>query len=231
MLRIAILEQEDFTKDIIFELRNYIHIDWTFSYFSKISQFANQDQNTPFDIIIFHSIFHTEKILNYLTGKKNALLLCTSILPEQQQNIQILYFDRNNLKSELERISPIFEQRLKNFDTYIFTYNYVDVILRIHDIYYLEKINKDIHFYTTKGIFHQRITMSEIEKRFKPYGFLRPHASYLVNQEKIVQFNHDNLVLSNQSIVPISRSRLKEITAFMNTFKTSLPKRTNMQQI
>ena len=49
-----------------------------------------------------------------------------------------------------------------------------------------------------------------MEKRLKPYGFLRCHASYLVNRRFIRSVGAQSLVLTNGREIPISQRRRRE---------------------
>ncbi len=89
----------------------------------------------------------------------------------------------------------------------------MDVNLAYEDIYYMEKIEKMVYFYTKKGEFHQRTNMSDLEDMFAPYGFLRVHVSYLVNTKHIIAWYKDEVELFNQKRIPLSRAQKKKILA------------------
>ena len=50
MLRIAIVEKEDFAKDIIFELQRIIQDEFAFFYFEKISQLVKSPRLKVWDL-------------------------------------------------------------------------------------------------------------------------------------------------------------------------------------
>ena len=98
-------------------------------------------------------------------------------------------------------------------DLYRLTYNGVDVNLPYEEIYYLEKIDKMVYFHTKKGEFHQRINMSQLETLFSPYGFLRVHVSFLVNEKHIASWYKDEVELTTGKRIPLSRQQKRKISA------------------
>ena len=80
-------------------------------------------------------------------------------------------------------------------------------------IYYLEKIDKMVYFHTKKGEFHQRINMSQLETLFSPYGFLRVHVSFLVNEKHISSWYKDEVELTTGKRIPLSRQQKRKISA------------------
>ena len=52
--------------------------------------------------------------------------------------------------------------------------------------------------------------MNSLEAELSAYGFLRPHASFLVNFRYIAQIG-DDLILKDSTKIPISRNRRKEL--------------------
>ena len=77
----------------------------------------------------------------------------------------------------------------------------------------LDKMEKMIYFHTKKGEFHERANMSDLEKVFTPYGFLRVHVSYLVNAIHIVAWYKDEVELDNGDRIPLSRQQKRKILA------------------
>lgn len=66
-------------------------------------------------------------------------------------------------------------------------------------------------------------TLADVEKRLTTYGFFRCHRSYIVNLQKVREIitwskNTYSLKIDNQneSTIPLSRSRIKEIEAIFN---------------
>ena len=84
--------------------------------------------------------------------------------------------------------------------------------LAYEDIYYLEKNEKMVYFYTKKGVFHKRDSMNALEEIFKEFGFLRVHVSYIVNSKYIVAWYKDEVELINKVLIPVSRGKKRKIS-------------------
>ncbi len=70
-----------------------------------------------------------------------------------------------------------------------------------------------IHTYNQKYILHS--TMKEIKNKLPDTDFIRVHNSYIVRVDKITSIEGNNLIV-NQKIIPISRSKQKDL---MNRLK------------
>ena len=78
-----------------------------------------------------------------------------------------------------------------------------------------------VYFHTKKGVFHKRVNISELEKEFEPYGFLRVHVSYIVNQKYITSWFNDMVELKDSIQIPVSRSQHRKIRAKQRETKTN----------
>jgi DNA-binding LytR/AlgR family response regulator len=67
-----------------------------------------------------------------------------------------------------------------------------------------------IHFISGK----QRViarTLLYIQQKTETENFIRINRKYLVNRKFIVEINHNSVVLSDRTILPISRRRRREV--------------------
>jgi DNA-binding LytR/AlgR family response regulator len=96
--------------------------------------------------------------------------------------------------------------RSQCIQSHVYEFNYDGVRMNIayEDIYYLEKNEKMVYFYTKKGVFHKRDSMNALEEIFKEFGFLRVHVSYIVNSKYIVAWYKDEVELINKVLIPVS---------------------------
>lgn len=217
MIRIAVLEYEKETKDIIFQIgKLFSNIDWTFRHFWKASDLAKAMKEEDFQIFIFDEMFKTPRLESvFVHDNPNALFvyICedSRITKGDDQRERMFYIDKNNLSKELEILAPIILKQSSQGDVYALSYNGVHVNLPFESIYYLEKIEKMVHFHTKKGEFQKRINMSDLEKEFAPYGFLRVHVSYLVNAKHITAWYKDEVELMNKERIPLSRQQKRKI--------------------
>lgn len=222
MIRLAILETEDIAKEALFELmRNLKDREWSFEYFTRISDFARSDEQNEFQIVLFHEKFDVPRITQaFVLSKPRRIVLYTeSVLKEsmtQRHPYQrILYLDRKNIQKEIQQICPYIDIILKREEEYLFHYNNVSVPLRINDIYYIEKEDKYLVYHTRRGKFRERKSMKEAAAFFEEYDFLWIHVSYLVNMQYIAKIEQDHLYL-DKLVLPISRSKRPDVIQKMH---------------
>lgn len=218
MLRIAIVEREQTAKDIIFEIAKIMgEMEWSFVHFTSISGFAKADEKSRFDMVFFNEKFYTERVSASFVenNPKRIVIYCMhTLLPYMQDDYlggRILYIDVQDIKGEIQRIASHIHSLLQGHTEYLFTYHNVCVPVRMQDIYYIEKCEKLLIYHTAKGEFQERKTMSEAEKYFTTYDFLRIHASYLVNTAHITKLEQEMIALSTQESLPIARARKKHV--------------------
>ena len=217
MVRIAFLEYEKETKDIIFQLaKMFSQTDWTFRHYWKASELAKAMKKESYQIFVFDEMFKTPRLESvFVHDNPNSIFIyvCSDVeqIKAGDQRERIIYISKDHLLEDLEANKKmIMSQSLQN-DVYTFSYNSVHVNLPYEDIYYLEKIEKMVYFYTKKGIFKKRINMSELESIFEPYGFLRVHVSFLVNAKHVVAWNKDEVEIVGGTRIPVSRQQRRKI--------------------
>lgn len=79
----------------------------------------------------------------------------------------------------------------------------------VSDILYLESEKNYVNIITRHGILKERDTISHKEKEWGPYGFLRVHSGFLVNQKYIYAIDQESIRLRSRKYpeVPLSRRR------------------------
>lgn len=214
MLRVAILETEEVTKNILFTLGEVFQDeDWTFRYFTKLSQLAKSQQDKDYHLIIMQEKFDTERIAStFILPYPERVIVFTSNHAKQKGDLshRILYIDKKDLKEELKGLPRIMSHYLLTDDEYLFSYNHVNVPLKIRDIYYIEKDNKNLIYHTKRGKFSERKNIKDAEKIFEKYHFLRIHSSFLVNYQYITKIDTDTVYLHDLGL-PFARLRRQEV--------------------
>lgn len=219
MIRLAILEYEAVTKEIVFQLAKVLeNVDWNFRYYTKASELLKKTKEENFQIFIFDELFKTPRMESvFVHDNPSALFIYVCENPIRicgdDQRSRIIYINKNNIKEELQRIRNRLFIQSSQEEVYVLDYDGVHVRFRYEDIYYIEKEGKLIYFHTKKGIFHRRDNMSELEEQFQKYGFIRTHVSFLVNQKYIVMRLKDEIELVDQTKIPLSRSQKKKLLA------------------
>jgi len=217
MLRIAILENEEAAKNIMFSLAQKLQEeDCCFYCFKKISQFAKAEADKEFHVVIFHEKMEIPRVTqSFVLNKPQRIIIYTKtkLSPSEQQILpfaRIFYVERKHIQREMERILPYIQKLIRNQDDYLFSYNNVKVPLKISDIYYIEKEDKLLVYHTRRGEFRERKNMKDAYEDFKVYNFLWIHVSYLVNMSYILKIENDMVMLPSIHL-PISRSKKAEV--------------------
>lgn len=91
----------------------------------------------------------------------------------------------------------------------------------ISDIYYFERTERKIKAVTTKGVFILYETISSIEKKLQEYDFVIPHQSFVVNMNNIKDYVKDQIIMTNQDIIPVAQKRSSELKKCMREFLQS----------
>ncbi len=76
---------------------------------------------------------------------------------------------------------------------------------------YIEILKKVIKLYTKEGIFEYRGTLVETMNSIEKQLFVQCHRSYVVNIIYIKEIGNKDIIMKDGSIVPISRSKYKEV--------------------
>jgi len=95
------------------------------------------------------------------------------------------------------------------------------VVVSPESIYYAVPNRKILEIHTEEKVLQSRMTLRELEEQLKGHPFFRPHRSYLVNLNHVIEitpwFNGtSNLTLGdkNRTKIPVSRQANKMIRAF-----------------
>lgn len=90
----------------------------------------------------------------------------------------------------------------KGYDTYK---------ISISEIIYFESLNREIRMVTTKGeeIFYS--SLSKVILEVAKYQFKQIHRSYLINYNHVSILRYKEVVMSNGSVLPISKSRREKL--------------------
>lgn len=84
-----------------------------------------------------------------------------------------------------------------------------NIIVNTDDILYIESKDKYLIVNTVNETYTLHGKLSDLSGRL-PGNFLVPHKSYIVNIKYIKEFTRDDIKLTNDKIIPISRSRKTE---------------------
>ncbi len=81
------------------------------------------------------------------------------------------------------------------------------------DIIYVENRGHDqlLHVQGGREMPRLKTTLDKIEKQLVPHGFIRVHASYIVNWHFMKKIRGDEITLTTGEVIPISRTRKQDV--------------------
>ena len=82
--------------------------------------------------------------------------------------------------------------------------------VKMSDIYYIKSDKRKIVFHLHDSQSSCYMKLDELEKELHS-NFIRVHQSYIINMDKIKFVGNGSILLHNDAIVPISRSKLKQV--------------------
>lgn len=217
MIKVAILEHERETKEIAFALSNYFStLDWTFRHFYKASELVKAMKEESYQIFFFDEVFQTprfESVFVHDNPSSLIVYLCQDPKAKEAKETRrrVIYISKSALKSELVRIEKELMAQANQQECYSLVYQGVRIDIPIENIYYLEKIGKNVYFHTTKGEFYRRLSLNDLEAIFDKYGFLRVHLSYLINATYLTGVYKDEVELAHKLRVPLSRLQKQKL--------------------
>lgn len=82
--------------------------------------------------------------------------------------------------------------------------------IKTGDIFYIESDARLINIHLKNEVITCYAKLSDMEGILKG-NFLRTHKSYLVNLEKVKSYTHNQLILDNSKVIPISRNNVSKV--------------------
>ena len=149
-----------------------------------------------------------EKPLVFISNKAELVFQSFEVRPFR-------FIRKNHFKDELPRlVDDLIREFHKNVGQTIFIEedNSTNVYwFRIQDIIYIEVLGKNCNIVTNHQSTRIRRTLDSLEVELVPYGFLKPHRSYLVNYRYIFSISKTSLILDTKTEIPLSRKRIDNI--------------------
>lgn len=82
--------------------------------------------------------------------------------------------------------------------------------VKISEIFYIESDARLVNIHLKNEVLVSYAKLSDMEKLLKG-NFLRTHKSYLVNLERVKSYKHNQLILDNGKVIPISRNSVSKV--------------------
>lgn len=82
--------------------------------------------------------------------------------------------------------------------------------VKINEIYYIESDARLVNIHLKNEVLVSYAKLSDMEEMLKG-NFLRTHKSYLVNLERVKSYKHNQVILDNGKVIPISRNSISKV--------------------
>ena len=160
-----------------------------------------------------------EQMEDYVT--KIIYISSKDIYDRQLFDVQPLHFlkkpiDSKKVFDDIQLAMKISEKENRNFEFKSFR-NTIKVPYR--DILYFESRGREVFLMGTKNNYTFYGNINSLEEVL-PKFFIHPNRSYFVNYEFVTCFKFEELIMTDGSIIPISRNKRKEIRELQLIFET-----------
>ena len=160
-----------------------------------------------------------EQMEDYVT--KIIYISSKDIYDRQLFDVQPLHFlkkpiDSKKVFDDIQLAMKISEKENRNFEFKSFR-NTIKVPYR--DILYFESRGRKVFLVGTKNNYTFYGNIKDLEEVL-PKFFIHPNRSYFVNYEFVTCFKFEELIMTDGSIIPISRNKRKEIRELQLIFET-----------
>lgn len=93
--------------------------------------------------------------------------------------------------------------------TYIVKSGKTSVTIRLNEVIHVEKQGNYVRFVTVDNVYQERTNVDSVLKTIGRYGFFKAHSGSLINAAHITEISNDCVKLTNDKIIPISRTYKK----------------------
>lgn len=225
MLRIAICDDNQAIlrsyKDRIKALFESKHVDVTIFDYTKGSELVVDCGEISFDLIFLDidmpemsgfdvaekiNDIYEDSIIIFVTNEEQ--LVYRSLRYSPFRFIRKSYF-----VAELsEAIVSFLDLYYKRNKTQVFNCINGDLVaINIKEIMYIESNKHKVTVYLQKREIVTKAKIGELEENLKDYGFIRVHIGYLINMKYIFSIEKTEIILANQTSVPMSRHRTEQV--------------------
>ncbi|WP_455715674.1 LytR/AlgR family response regulator transcription factor [Anaerosporobacter sp.] len=232
MLRIAICDDN---KTILLSYKQRIkalfeskQVDIAIFDYTKGSKLIDDCAAVPFDLI-FLDIDMPEMTGFEVAEKINEIsddTVIVFITNEEQLVYRSLRYSpfrfirKTYLVAELkEAINSFLQLYIKRNKTQVFNcINGELIAVNIKDIIYIESNKHKVTVYTQRKKIVTKAKIGELEENLKCFGFIRVHVGYLINMKYIFSIEKTEIILVDQTSIPMSRHRTEQVKTEFHKF-------------
>lgn len=180
-------------NNIEYRLSNYRHQSMQDIYFIEIERKE--------DLKMLDVIKKMDNTLIYIIGPRDFDLVRTCL--ELQTH---LYLIKDELIEEFSKYEKRMEQHIqKNFQYYLYQKNGFISKIRLSQIYYVESLRHQVIIHSINGQMTERKSLGQLMKDLQSHDFIQIHKSYIVNKKMIKEIKGQEVILKDQTSLPIGR--------------------------
>lgn len=227
-MRIAIIDDEEIIRERLFNIINqYYKGEVIIDEFNNGTHFLTDSHY--FDIIFLDIEMNIDNGID--VGKairKNNLETIIIIVSGFKRYKQIAYFlhvfdfvvkpfSKEDIVKVLKEADRFIDYKR---DTFIyFVADHQTFKIRYEKIIYLENNSRHVLLHTASQVYRHYGSLKAYESLLDDISFGMPHRSFLINMNKIKSLDKSSILMENDDLVPIARSRKK---VFIEEFKRYL---------
>lgn len=147
-----------------------------------------------------------ECLLIFVSSQEDAVFESFSASPFR-------FLRKSRMEEEMPQIARdiLLELREKPSESIVLRYRQSFLRLNPYRVLYLESNGKVQTIHLSDRSVEVNCRLKELEEMFRPFGFLKPHNSYLVNWRFISSIRQTDIYMDNGERLPVSKHRLKEV--------------------
>lgn len=167
------------------------------------------------------------QLIQQMATEQKTILLLSSNLEELLFMTDDIYridntgFHKMDFSEEVVATTSVEEPSIK-IEKIQTKHNDKTILFNPPEIDYIESVEGTVYVNVAGTSYSCALTLNELEKRLRAYGFYRCHRSYIVNLQKVREIitwtkNSYSLKLSVQEgvVIPLSRARLTELKGLL----------------
>lgn len=236
MIRIAICDDEinilQYISDKINNAILKLNYSAAIKSFSNSKELLEENSKECFDIIFLDLEMpepdglqtaelirneHVSTIIVIITNRDD--LVFNTFQYDVSAFIRKKYFD-DEIDDVIKRV---YHKAQSRYSKYILKTENNETIFYPNDIMYIESENHNIYLHDCNGskikIFH---TLEKLMDIISNKYFIRCHSGFIVNYNYVFSINKDNILLTNETSLPLSRGRKKEVKQGFQRFMREL---------
>lgn len=182
------------SQKIEYTLSNYRHQSMQDIYFIEIEKKQ--------DLALIEHLSRLDNTLIYIIGPRDFDLVsyCLSLSTD-------LYLAVDQMDLYLQKYHELIMKQIHyHFQYYIYQNKGMISKIRLSQIYYVESLRHMLIIHSINGQLCQRKALNVFLNEVDTQDFIQIHKSYAVNKKQIKIIKGNQLVLSNETILPIGRS-------------------------